>query len=43
MEKVADYVLLFPLLTASTDGGRYVSGSLTGRKVYCHHFTDEEC
>lgn len=44
MEKVADYVLLlFPLLIASSDGGRCISGSLRGRKVYYHHFTDKEC
>lgn len=43
MEKAADHVLLFPLLTASTDGRRYVSDSLRGRKAYCHNFTVEEC
>jgi len=44
MQKVADYALLpLPLLTASTDEGRSVSGSVTGMKVYCRRFTDEEC
>lgn len=41
MEKVADYVLLlFLLLAALTDHGKYIFGSLKDRKVHHHQFTE---